>query len=588
MLRPQINADRYIVTSGLSKKQTSGRSNFSLVGRPVFSADSRLDVVHTVLPKEGIELPNILADTKISCTFWAGQCGTCGQAGVHHRINDEARLFMFVDEHGPPMVGTMGDCCPTIRIDGGNFEQFDAMLKHHIKHGLKIQPGSIVVVALVTHLVRVGHDLFWDQLVKFSRTMAAHNLSVMPCLPPFPSGYDDRSLMTLHQFYIHLQCCHYGNQVISKNPRFCLWEPVLQLALDLKAEVVDLPTPHVRVKELGEDALADCSSNFLAGFCYVDKAPWTHQIPGHVESNFITNLMECLKTAIPVLIPASNRPKLPSADSIKAGHTRDFIDNCSTDGKTIFLVGSSILDQTSEQLIAIAEPAGVEVINLSRVGSYKTKFLGEGNDLSTILSPLQQGTAEDLLIFHLMGNEMVQKKSHYVNRNKTHLSNPKILPDASAKVLIKDMESFAHFARSTMGFPGKIIIVGPQPRHLETCCGQVKHALVDLARKAVDMKIYTDLFNQHVQQTIKLTDNVEFIKYSTIHGTDFTPGQLVDGVHLDLPTRKTFAEWIMAALSRASSPAVPPCKNASTFSQLLAAAEMTVAVPEAENVMHQD
>ena len=58
------------------------------------------------------------------------------------------------------------------------------------------------------------------------------------------------SLMNLHQFFIRLQGCHYGNQVVSKNPRFCLWEPVLKLALDLKAEVVELPTPHVRVKEL--------------------------------------------------------------------------------------------------------------------------------------------------------------------------------------------------------------------------------------------------------------------------------------------------------------------------------------------------
>ena len=111
---------------------------------------------------------------------------------------------------------------------------------------------------------------------------------------------------------------------------------------------------------------------------------------------------------------------------------------------------------------------------------------------------------------------------------------------------------------------------------------------MDLARKTVDMKVYTDLFNQHVQQSIKLTDNVEFIKYSTIHGADFKAGQLVDGVHLDVPTKKAFAEWIMAALGRKHSPAVPPCKNAPTFSQLLAAAEMTVAVPAAENEMHQD
>ena len=579
-MRPQLNKDRYIVTGGLAKKQSSGRCNFTLAGRPVFSADNRLEAVHTVLPKEGIDLPDILADTKISCMFWAGQCGTCGQSGVHHRINDVPRIFFFVDEHGPPLVGTQTECCPTIRIDGGSLDQFEAMLRHHIQNGLKIQPGSVVIVSLITHLVRVGQELYWDQLVNFSHTMAELNLSVMPCLPPFPSGYDDRALMNLHQFFIRLQGCHYGNQVVSKNPRFCLWEPVLKLALDLKSEVVDLPTPHVRVRELGEDALVDCSSNFLAGFCYQDKAIWTHQIPGHVESGFLTHLMDSLREAIPALTTGKARPKIPDNDSIKLGLTRDFVDQCDTEGKTIFLVGSSILDRTAEKLIEIAEPAGVEVINLSRVGSYKTKFLGTGNDLSVILSPLQQGTAEDMVVYHLLGNEMLLKKTHYCNRNTTHLSNPRILPDTDADLLVKEMESFAHFTRSVMGFPGKILIVGPQPRHIEECCGQKKHAIQDLAKKKVDMKVYTDLFNQFVQQRINLTDNVEFIKYSTIHGNDFDAGLLEDGVHLHKDAKRTFAEWILAALNRKHSPPVPPCKNAPVFSLLLDGAKMTVQTPE--------
>ena len=101
----------------------------------------------------------------------------------------------------------------------------------------------------------------------------------------------------------------------------------------------------------------DCSSTFLAGFCYQDKAIWTHQIPGHVESGFLNHLMDCLREAIPALTAGNARPKVPDNNCIKLGLTRDFVDQCDTEGKTIFLVGSSILDRTAEKLVEFAVPA---------------------------------------------------------------------------------------------------------------------------------------------------------------------------------------------------------------------------------------
>ena len=476
------------------------------------------------------------------------------------------------------MVGSAGDCWPTVRIEGGNFDLFTKYLQHNINQGLKVKEGSFLIVALVTHLCRVGQELYWDQLTYFASEMSKLNLTVLPCLPPFPAGYDDRASMNMHQFYIRLQACHYGNLTVSNNLRFCLWEPLLKLALDLKVMRGEMSTPHVRVHELGDEALVSCASDFICGFTYKDGAAWTHQIPNHVEHGFLNHLFNSLE---PILAGCKTRPVMPTAESVRAGLTRDFVDNCQVDGKSIFLVGSSILDKAAVKLIEMAEPVGVEVVNMSQVGSYKTKFLGQGIDLSVLLSPISQGTAEDVLIFHLMGNEMLLKKSFFTNRNKTHLSNPKILPDESAKQIIKDMESFVHFARSTMGFPGKIIVVGPQPRHLEACCGQVKHKILALDKKEVDMKIYTDVFNKYVLQAINLSDNVEFIMYTAIHGTEFVTNDLVDGVHLSKDAERAFAFWLMSTLERKHSPAVQPCANAPAFSAMLNAVKIVAAEPAA-------
>ena len=171
-----------------------------------------------------------------------------------------------------------------------------------------------------------------------------------------------------------------------------------------------------------------------------------------------------------------------------------------------------------------------------------------------------------------MGNEMLMKISVYPNRTATHFSNPKILTEEAATELIKEMESFVHFPRSTMGFPGKIIVVGPQPRYLQTCCGQVKHRS-SLDKKAVDMKLYTDTCNKYMMQKINLSDKVEFIRYSSVHGNDFDHNDLIDCVHLNKDAERVFAYWLMNTLERKHSPVVPPCKNPS-FPALLNAVKI--------------
>ena len=128
-----------------------------------------------------------------------------------------------------------------------------------------------------------------------------------------------------------------------------------------------------------------------------------------------------------------------------------------------------------------------------------------------------------------------------------------------------------------MGFPGKIIVVGPQPRHLEACCGQVKHKILALDKKEVDMKLYTDVFNKYALQSINLSDNVEFVMYTAIHGSEFITGNLADGVHLKKDAENAFAYWLMSTLEKKHSPAVPPCANAPTFSAMLNAVKIVAA-----------
>ena len=121
MIDPDVGC--YMVGSGKAKCYNAGRADFEMSGQPDFALDHRLNRCNVVLPKPGINIPGISTAMRVSCSYRGGQCTACRLPGSSHCLNDAPIILLLTDEFGPAMVGSDNDCFPTIRIEGGSFEQ---------------------------------------------------------------------------------------------------------------------------------------------------------------------------------------------------------------------------------------------------------------------------------------------------------------------------------------------------------------------------------------------------------------------------------------------------------------------------------
>ena len=266
---------------------------------------------------------------------------------------------------------------------------------------------------------------------------------------------------------------------------------------------------------------------------------------------------------VPLIVTGDLQPTIPSSRSIHQTIQRDFGESAEHDGKTIFLIGNSILGSLEKDLVKISEPAGVEVISLCKSGSYKKVFLADNINLSNEWAPIAEGNASDVLIFSVIGNEMLSKKTFYSNGGKFHVSNPALLTDAQAVALVRDVTNMLNTIRAM--FAGKILILGPAPRHLTECCGQAKHKILDAEGEVVDMVKYTDAMTEYLGMAMALPENVEFVGYNEQFSGNFSPELLTDGVHIGEDAKSTLCGFIMTALGKEPNLAVPARANLPNF-----------------------
>ena len=551
----------------MTKSYTASRVDFKMTGSPTFEAESRLPRCNIVLPKPGLSIPGIMKGTKVSCTFRGGQCTACRLPSSTHRINDSPVILMLTDEFGPCMVGSDNDCMPTIRIEGGSIEQMKAVISWQLTQGLKFMPGSICLLGLTTHLCRTGHEFYWAETRAFSDWCRQRNLLVMPLIMPFPSTISKLHKTEIHKTFTHTQLLHYGNAVAGKELRFCLWEPLSKTAAELPATYVDAIPATFRVPELGDPSLgsvAVCSAKFITGFSNYDDT-----ITSKTERMFLVNLVEKLRKIVPMIVVSENLPVIPSNRSIGLAIQRDINDATEHDGKTVFLVGNSILGSLEKELTRMAEPAGVEIISLCKAGSYKKVFLNDNISLENEWSAIKAGENGDILVFSVVGNEMLHKKAFYSNGGKCHISHPKLLSDQQASDLVKDITTMLAYIRGN--FAGKVIILGPTPRHLVECCTQAKHKILDVEGEKADMIKYTDAVTDFISKALTLEGNVEFVGYREQlgGGGDFVPDMLTDGVHLHDDTKVTLSGFIMSLLDREPTLSVPAMANLPSFQSVV-------------------
>ena len=134
--------------------------------------------------------------------------------------------FNKIENILPPVNGSQGDCCLTIRVDSGSFQQVKAVILFHLKQGLGIKPGSIGFVCLTAHLMRYGHERYWEEMtdfIKWARLLL--KVEILPGLLPFPEGLDLANLIPIAQYLSHLQCVNVGCGATKSDHSFSLWKP---------------------------------------------------------------------------------------------------------------------------------------------------------------------------------------------------------------------------------------------------------------------------------------------------------------------------------------------------------------------------
>ena len=217
----------------------------------------------------------------------------------------------------------------------------------------------------------------------------------------------------------------------------------------------------------------------------------------------------------------------------------------------------------------MAQRSGVEVVSLCKRGSYKKTYLAPGTNLFEEFLPLNEGESTDITVLCMAGNEMVSKKFPFSNKGTCHLSRPSMMSDLQARNLVRDVEKLALNIREY--FTGKIIILGPTPRHLVKCCNQDTHLIKDVEGKQVNMEHYTDAVNELLSKSLNLGENMEFVGYKEQFGGSFVKDMLADGVHLKKDAKITMSGFIMTCLGRGESAAKSAVKNTPNFTNLLEA-----------------
>lgn len=522
---PSINQRFYTNIRRANDTEAIFRTNFFPLIKSSFFADARIDKIPLVCPKPNFKIPHLPATTAVTSSFRGSICSSCFEKGRSHTINNTPRIFLLGDEFFPVLVGSAGDCLPTMRIESGDFYQARILLEFHIKNGLKICQGSLIVICLTSHLLRVGHAEYWTQLLTFIQWARDSCLEadILPTVVPFPVGFKTHQLVSICQLYHHLLSANVGEVPGSRGPSCLLWKPFRDSVLGFGAGMTFLPAPPISVPEIG--GFTECDTEFVQGM----RGNWLTGMPDEIQYSFFINLTTLLREDN----PSSNLTNLvvPSEESIRGAILKDCHQN-----KKIFLLGTSILGRTVEPLSVLAHGKGVDVINQTQGGDFFTK--------KQSYSFLRNGNPGDLCFISICGNSSLNKLDKQPQNKVWHLLKPSMLSDVDANLLSVNMSQVVKRVKDS--FTGHIFVLGPIPRHTDPCCEDIDHHILDHAGNIVPMVEYMDALSQFLGSAEYLRqDRVSYIDYSEIFGDGV---QLDDGVHLSKESNNILSTYIFNLL----------------------------------------
>ena len=230
----------------------------SIKKKCTFLVAIKLIDVGYILPKLGDPIDGLAATTAASTSFSGSGCTSCFKSSKRHSCIDVQKLFLFGDEYLPPVNGSQGDCCPTIRVDSGSFAQVKTVILYQLKNGLVIKPGSVGFVCLTSHLMRYGHERYWEEMIDFIKwAKLLLKIDVLPGLLPFPAGLSLANMIPIAQYMSHLQCVNVGCGAARSDHSFSLWKPFSNCMKLLNAGQFPVPALPIYIKEV--DTFLKCN-----------------------------------------------------------------------------------------------------------------------------------------------------------------------------------------------------------------------------------------------------------------------------------------------------------------------------------------
>ena len=543
---PTINKACFVTLGSLdlNSSNTTRRADNTSQGFIDFFADKRVDNLTFVLPKANLNLPSFPSNVAVTCSMVGRKCSVC----PGHFL-DSPFLLLLGDQHLPPACGSQNDCAPVIRVQSGNFEQAKKILEFQLSLGLKFPQGSHIVVMMLSHLMRVGDSRYWEELKKFSQwCRKTLNVTAIPALPPYPC-YPTAMICHIRQFYARLQAFHHADTTKPIDDSFSMWEVIASLCQELKVKPVSIPTPSTYIPEVNNGLAITYTADFLEGF----DLKWESGCPAKVEKAFLRILVEKMSSMIEH--NGGRALSLPSVPSIN-GAVEDFSAGLeAVAGRTVFIMGSSIMVKTESTIVNIARPHRIDVVPLVKSGDYKTHFFEQNRD--EYLETLTHGTYDDICVISFLGNHLLKKKAFYpeeVDKDNRiwHLREPTLLTEEGFNLLMADV---SHMLREVRGkFKGAIYLLGPFPRFFDNCCDTPSHQIKDDLHEPVDMVKYATAFTTCMSESLSLTSKTEIIPFTEIFGPAVSASLVRDKIHLSDPAKLRFAKFMVRLLLRKIDP----------------------------------
>jgi hypothetical protein len=519
--------------------------DFTLAQNTNFFADQRVKRCWFI-PRPQFKLGENPPNLEASSSFIGGDCYSCFPSRRKHSINGKSRLIILGDQFIPPVVGAKGDCCLVLRVNQGNFNEMKDLIFFQISQGFKFSNGSVVCIFLLSHLLRIGENKYWQDLSRFMEWLRhTFKVTVLPGIPPYPAGLEPAQLVTISQYFHHLLGANSGKGRVGGNNSCILWKPFHLTAKEFKTASTQVVVPPMEVRE------AKCMMYPEQVFCSGFEGDWSTQMPCTIQTTFFNNLF--------VALADFNLP-LPPLSVLQT----NIITN-PLQGKTLFLAGTSILEGTANSIIRMADEKGVKVVSAFKKGDFIKHF----KELD--LSKFKEGSREDVCVLSFLGNYLLNKDdvvyTHDQHTHTCHLLNPSIPCDITMGKLVIDVGRIIR--TFTQIFPGRIYLLGPLYRHLVPCCNLEEHMLRGPHNEEINMMLYTKAFSQFLHASPGIVqDRVIFIHPHEIYLNDFNSTSLCDGVHLNGEATDTLANFTIKLLNNKRRFRTPVITNEDFFSYL--------------------